>query len=66
VGAEDVATGPLDLGEDTGTPVSEYYQVPFKFTGTLNCVVIRFRGSQLTAEDQEQIRRAKTAISISR
>ena len=23
----------LDIGEDTGTPVSEDYQVPFKFTG---------------------------------
>jgi hypothetical protein len=26
----------LDIGEDTGAPVSEDYQVPFKFTGTLN------------------------------
>jgi hypothetical protein len=25
----------LDIGEDTGTPVSEDYQVPFKFTGAL-------------------------------
>jgi hypothetical protein len=25
----------LDIGEDTGTPVSEDYKVPFKFTGTL-------------------------------
>jgi len=31
----------LDVGEDTGTPVSEDYRVPFKFTGTLNKVVIR-------------------------
>ena len=31
----------LDVGEDTGTPVSEDYRVPFKFTGTLNRVVIR-------------------------
>jgi hypothetical protein len=26
----------LDIGEDTGTPVSEDYHVPFKFTGTIN------------------------------
>ena len=31
----------LDIGEDTGTPVSEDYKVPFKFTeGTINDVHI--------------------------
>jgi arylsulfatase len=30
----------LDVGEDTGTPVCESYQVPFKFTGTLKHVTI--------------------------
>jgi len=30
----------LDCGEDTGTPVSEDYRVPFKFTGKLAKVVI--------------------------
>ncbi len=30
----------LDCGEDTGTPVSEDYQVPFAFTGDLKKVVI--------------------------
>jgi arylsulfatase len=34
----------LDIGEDTGTPVSEDYQVPFKFTGTLKKVVIAIDG----------------------
>jgi hypothetical protein len=31
----------LDIGEDTGTPVSEDYQVPFKFTGDLKKVAIQ-------------------------
>ena len=31
----------LDIGEDTGTPVSADYQVPFKFTGNLKRVLIR-------------------------
>ena len=31
----------LDFGEDTGTPVSEAYKVPFRFTGTLNEITIR-------------------------
>jgi arylsulfatase len=53
----------LDIGEDTGTPVSEDYRVPFKFTGKLNRVVVRLSDSPLTAEDEEQIRRAKAVIS---
>jgi len=30
----------LDIGEDTGTPVSEEYQVPFAFTGKIEKVTI--------------------------
>jgi arylsulfatase len=30
----------FDFGEDTGTPVSEDYQVSFKFTGALEKVTI--------------------------
>src|SRR6185312_9212910 len=37
----------LDIGEDTGTPVSEDYRVPFKFTGTLNKVVIDLNEAEL-------------------
>ena len=55
----------LDIGEDTGTPVSEDYQVPFKFTGLLKRVLIRIGENQLTTEDEEQIRRAKAAIGVS-
>jgi len=36
----------LDIGEDTGTPVSEDYQVPFKFTGALKKVAIHGRYAQ--------------------
>jgi arylsulfatase A-like enzyme len=55
----------LDIGEDTGTPVSEDYHVPFKFTGKLNRVVIRLGESKLSPEDEEQIARAKAAIGVS-
>jgi arylsulfatase len=54
----------LDIGEDTGTPVSEDYHVPFKFTGKLNRVVVRLTDSPLSPEDEEQIRRAKAAVAI--
>jgi arylsulfatase len=30
----------FDIGEDTGTPVSDVYDVPFKFTGTIEKVVV--------------------------
>ncbi len=54
----------LDIGEDTGTPVSEDYHVPFKFTGKLNRVLVRLTDSPLSPEDEEQIRRAKAAVAI--
>jgi arylsulfatase len=30
----------FDIGEDTGTPVSEDYDVPFKFSGRIEKVVV--------------------------
>src|SRR5271165_4303342 len=45
----------LDIGEDTGTPVSEDYHVPFKFTGKLNKVVVRLAEAALTPEEQKQL-----------
>ena len=33
----------LDVGEDTGTPVSEDYKVPFKFTGKIEKVTVQLR-----------------------
>jgi hypothetical protein len=45
----------FDVGEDTGTPVSEDYHVPFRFTGTLNKLVVTLGEAALTAEDQKQL-----------
>jgi len=33
----------LDIGEDTGTPVSEDYKVPFKFTGGIEKVIVSLK-----------------------
>ena len=55
----------LDIGEDTGTPVSEDYHVPFKFTGDLKKVVIKLTDAPLSAEDQAEIRRMKAEIGLS-
>jgi len=45
----------LDIGEDTGTPVSEDYHVPFRFTGTLNTVVINLGEAALTPQEQKEL-----------
>lgn len=33
----------LDIGEDVGTPVNSSYDVPFKFTGSINKVLIEYK-----------------------
>jgi arylsulfatase A-like enzyme len=45
----------LDIGEDTGTPVSEDYHVPFTFTGTLNKVVVDLSEAELSSQDQKEL-----------
>jgi arylsulfatase len=55
----------LDVGEDTGTPVSEEYQVPFKFTGDLKKVAIQLTDTKLSPEDEEEIRKIKAEIGLS-
>ena len=42
----------LDVGEDTGTAVSADYEVPFRFNGTLNKVVIQIEAPKLSAAEQ--------------
>jgi hypothetical protein len=56
----------LDIGEDTGTPVSEDYRVPFKFSGTLARVLIRLGEEKLNADDEAQVRRALAQLAAAR
>ena len=42
----------LDIGSDTRTAVDDSYQLPFRFTGTINKVTFKLGPSQLSAEDQ--------------
>jgi arylsulfatase A-like enzyme len=44
----------LDCGEDTGTPVSEDYRVPFKFTGKIEKVAVRLGEEKLTPEERRE------------
>ena len=49
----------FDIGADTGTPVANDYQVPFKFTGKLNKLTLRIDRPQLSAADIEKLRQVQ-------
>jgi len=42
----------LDIGEDFGTPVTEAYQVPFRFNGKIEQVTIKIQPIDPVAEEQ--------------
>jgi arylsulfatase A-like enzyme len=51
-----------DVGADLGTPVSEAYTVPFRFTGKIDKVTIELKeGQRADLEDTERARRAAAA-----
>ena len=59
----------FDIGEDTGTPVSEDYDVSFKFTGTIEKVVVDLKPQDATtkaatekAAREEGVKRALQAL----
>jgi len=43
----------MDVGLDTGTGVDRSYELPFKFTGTINKLTYKLGPSQLTAAEQK-------------
>jgi arylsulfatase A-like enzyme len=46
----------FDIGSDTGTPVDDHdYQVPFKFTGTIDKLTISVERPKLTPEDEKRL-----------
>ena len=50
----------FDIGQDTRTPLAliEYrYDVPFKFTGTINKVTFNLGPQQLTAEERDEMQK---------
>jgi arylsulfatase len=56
----------LDIGEDTGTPVSEDYKVPFRFTGEIEEVKIQITDHELTEEQLERYREMQVKAALSR
>jgi arylsulfatase len=49
----------LDVGMESGSPVSEEYRPPFAYAGTIKKVQIHIAPSSLSASDQEKIRNAE-------
>jgi arylsulfatase len=48
----------FDIGADTGTPVSDDYEVPFRFTGTLERLTLKIDRPQLSPADIEKLKQA--------
>ena len=48
----------FDVGADTGTPVSDDYQVPFKFNGTIDKLALTIDRPKLSPADIEQLKAA--------
>jgi arylsulfatase len=46
----------FDIGADTGTPVSDEYQVPFKFTGTLDKLTLTIDRPKLSPQDIQKLK----------
>ncbi|MCE0521580.1 MAG: arylsulfatase [Methylacidiphilales bacterium] len=44
----------FDVGLDTGTAVDDSYELPFRFTGTIDKLTFNLGPSQLTADDQKK------------
>jgi len=54
----------LDCGEDTGTPVSEDYHAPFRFTGEIQEVSVKLKPAQLSAQEQQRLEDGATAAAV--
>jgi hypothetical protein len=55
----------LDTGEGTGTPVSEDYRVPFRFTGDLKKVTIQLTDAPPSPQEEAQIETMSANFGLS-
>jgi arylsulfatase A-like enzyme len=53
----------FDIGADTRTPVDFSYDVPFRFTGTIDKLTYNLGPSQLSAEDQKKVQDAIAKVN---
>jgi arylsulfatase len=55
----------FDTGEDTGSPVSDTYKSPFRFTGSIKKIEIDLSPAQLGAADREKLKKAEALFRLS-
>jgi arylsulfatase len=48
----------FDIGMDTRTPVDDSYELPFRFTGTIDKLTYKIGPEQLAADDRERMKKA--------
>jgi hypothetical protein len=54
----------FDVGSDTGTPVDDQdYQVPFRFTGTIDKLTVSLDEPKLTPTDMQRLKRASASAA---
>ena len=49
----------FDIGADTGTPVDDEYQVPFRFTGKLDKLTLGISRPKLSPDDEKRLKEAE-------
>jgi hypothetical protein len=54
----------FDVGMDNGSPVSEAYESPFAYAGTIKKVTINIQPSALSASDQQAVRDMRDAAMM--
>ena len=54
----------FDVGMDNGSPVSEAYEPPFAYAGTIKNVEIKIQDRTLSASDQQAVRDMERAASL--
>ena len=54
----------FDVGMDNGSPVSENYQPPFAYAGTIKTVKIDIQPSALSASDRQKVRDGVRAAAL--
>ena len=53
----------FDIGMDTGSGVDESYELPFKFTGTIDKLAVKLGPSQMLPADQKAVDEMKKKTS---
>ena len=53
----------FDIGLDTRTPVDFTYDVPFRFTGTIDKLTYKIGPSQMTADEQKKVDDAMARVN---